>query len=102
MLSTFNAEIRRNSKKESLFLKQLITKNRIITYEEMENHIWDEDSVMTAVPYHKAYANEVERLAKYLEESATYADNASLKNYKAKELLSDDGKAREFVWTGSS
>lgn len=36
------------TKKESLFLKQLITKNRIITYEEMENLIWDEDSVMTA------------------------------------------------------
>ena len=35
------------TKKESLFLKQLITKNRIITYEEMENLIWDEDSVMT-------------------------------------------------------
>lgn len=36
------------TKKESKFLKLLITKNRIITYEELENHIWDEDSVMTA------------------------------------------------------
>ncbi|MBU3015903.1 response regulator transcription factor [Poseidonibacter lekithochrous] len=35
------------TKKEALFLKQLITKNRIITYEEMESLIWDEDSVMT-------------------------------------------------------
>ena len=35
------------TKKESRFLKLLLTKNRIITYEEMENHIWDEDSVMT-------------------------------------------------------
>lgn len=35
------------TKKESKFLKLLLTKNRIITYEEMENHIWDEDSVMT-------------------------------------------------------
>ena len=35
------------TKKEALFLKQLITKDRIITYEEMENLIWDEDSVMT-------------------------------------------------------
>lgn len=35
------------TKKENNFLKLLITKNRIITYEEMENHIWDEDSVMT-------------------------------------------------------
>jgi len=35
------------TKKEALFLKQLITKNRIITYDEMESLIWDEDSVMT-------------------------------------------------------
>ena len=36
------------TKKESKFLKLLITKNRIITYEEMDNFIWDEDSVMTS------------------------------------------------------
>lgn len=36
------------TKKESKFLKLLITKNRIITYEDLENHIWDEDSVMTS------------------------------------------------------
>jgi len=35
------------TKKESAFLKLLITKNRIISYEEMESHIWDEDSIMT-------------------------------------------------------
>ncbi len=35
------------TKKENIFLKLLLTKNRIITYEEMETHIWDEDSVMT-------------------------------------------------------
>ena len=35
------------TKKENMFLKLLITKNRIITYEEMETQIWDEDSVMT-------------------------------------------------------
>jgi len=40
-------EIYNLTKKENKFLKLLITKNRIITYEEMENHIWDEDSVMT-------------------------------------------------------
>ncbi|APW66163.1 MULTISPECIES: response regulator transcription factor [Arcobacteraceae] len=45
---TNNEEEFNLTKKESLFLKQLITKNRIITYEEMENLIWDEDSVMTA------------------------------------------------------
>lgn len=36
------------TKKENTFLKLLISKNRIITYEELETNIWDEDSVMTA------------------------------------------------------
>ncbi len=36
------------TKKENSFLKLLITKNRLITYEELENNIWDEDSVMTS------------------------------------------------------
>ncbi|XPV69522.1 MAG: response regulator transcription factor [Halarcobacter sp.] len=35
------------TKKENQFLKLLIQKNRIITYEEMENIIWNEDNVMT-------------------------------------------------------
>jgi DNA-binding response OmpR family regulator len=35
------------TKKEAIFLKLLITKNRIISYEELENSIWDEDSIMT-------------------------------------------------------
>ena len=35
------------TKKESIFLKLLITKNRIISYEELESSVWDEDSVMT-------------------------------------------------------
>jgi len=44
---TYNDQEFTLTKKESKFLKLLITKNRIITYEEMESHIWDEDSVMT-------------------------------------------------------
>ena len=36
------------TKKENNFLKLLISKNRIITYGELETNIWDEDSVMTA------------------------------------------------------
>lgn len=35
------------TKKENQFLKLLISKSRIISYEEMENIIWNEDSVMT-------------------------------------------------------
>lgn len=36
------------TKKENKFLKLLLSKNRIISYEELENCIWDEESVMTA------------------------------------------------------
>ena len=36
------------TKKRGYFLKLLVSKNRIITYEELENSIWDDDSVMTA------------------------------------------------------
>lgn len=35
------------TKKENQFLKLLIQKSRIITYEEMENIIWNEDNIMT-------------------------------------------------------
>lgn len=35
------------TKKENQFLKLLIQKNRIITYEEMENIIWTEEHIMT-------------------------------------------------------
>ena len=36
------------TKKESIFLKLLITKNRVISYEELENAICDDDSIMTS------------------------------------------------------
>lgn len=35
------------TKKENHFLKLLMTKNRIITYEEIESQIWDDEFVMT-------------------------------------------------------
>ena len=35
------------TKKENIFLKLLVQKKRIITYEEIETILWDEDSVMT-------------------------------------------------------
>ena len=35
------------TKKENHFLKLLMTKNRIITYEEIENQIWDDEFIMT-------------------------------------------------------
>ena len=36
------------TKKENNFLKLLLSKNRIITYGELETNIWDEDPIMTA------------------------------------------------------
>ncbi|MBP6715134.1 MAG: response regulator transcription factor, partial [Aliarcobacter sp.] len=36
------------TKKENTFLRLLVTKNRLITYEELENNVWDDDSIMTA------------------------------------------------------
>lgn len=41
-------EIFHLTKKEAKFLKLLITENRIITYEELENYIWDDTSIMTS------------------------------------------------------
>lgn len=35
------------TKKENTFLKLAITKNRIITYEEIENLVWDDEFIMT-------------------------------------------------------
>lgn len=35
------------TKKENHFLKLLLSKNRIITYEEIENQIWDDEFIMT-------------------------------------------------------
>lgn len=35
------------TKKENNFLKLLLTKKRIITYEEIENQIWDDEFIMT-------------------------------------------------------
>lgn len=36
------------TKKEVIFLKLLISKNRVISYEELENAICDDDSIMTS------------------------------------------------------
>lgn len=44
---TNNSEELQLTKKENLFLKLLTAKNRIITYEEIENKIWDDEFIMT-------------------------------------------------------
>ncbi len=46
IIQTSNEELKL-TKKENQFLKLLIQKNRIITYEEIENIIWSEEHIMT-------------------------------------------------------
>lgn len=63
--------------------------------------IKDEDSVLTAIPYNKAYSDLVEQMAKYLEEAANYADNTSLKNYlilRAKAIRTDEYYESDMAW----
>ncbi|MFA7325735.1 MAG: hypothetical protein WC121_03660 [Candidatus Kapaibacterium sp.] len=54
-----------------------------------------------AIPFHEAYADKVEQLAKYLEEAANYADNPSLKNYlilRAKAVRTDEYYESDMAW----
>jgi hypothetical protein len=63
--------------------------------------IRDEDSVLKAVPYHKAYADKVDELAGYLEKAAEYADNPSLKSYlelRAKAIRTDEYYESDMAW----
>ncbi len=46
LIQSPNEEIKL-TKKENKFLKLLIQKNRIITYEEIENVVWSENNIMT-------------------------------------------------------
>jgi hypothetical protein len=60
-----------------------------------------EDGRLVAVPYHVAYAPQLERAAAKLREAATYADNAGLRRYlelRADALLTDDYRASDMAW----
>jgi hypothetical protein len=59
------------------------------------------DRKLTAVPYSKAYAQDLERAAKLLDEAAALTPNASLKNFlrlRAKAFLDDDYYASDVAW----
>ena len=59
------------------------------------------DRPLKIVPYSSAYASDLERAAKLLEEAAALTPNASLKtflNLRAKAFLSDDYYASDVAW----
>ena len=59
------------------------------------------DKKLFAVPYHKAYAQDLERAAKLLEEAAAATPNATLKDFlklRAQAFRSDDYYASDVAW----
>jgi len=60
-----------------------------------------EDGTLTAVPYHEAYAEQVEFMAERLRAAAEVSETPSLKHYlnlRADALLSDDYQVSDFAW----
>jgi hypothetical protein len=56
---------------------------------------------LEAIPYHKFFAKKLERAAFLLEQAASLADDAGLRNYlqlRAKALISDDYQASDMAW----
>jgi len=61
----------------------------------------DADKKLIVVPYSKAYAQDLERMAKLLDEAAALTSNATLKNFlklRAKAFLDDDYYASDVAW----
>jgi hypothetical protein len=61
----------------------------------------DEEGKLMSVPFYKAFEEEVKEAANLLEEAASYAENAKLKEYltkRAKALLTDDYYESDMVW----
>ncbi len=56
---------------------------------------------LTAIPYHVAYADKVQKAAELLKQAAQYADDAGLKNYlllRADALLTDNYLESDLAW----
>ncbi|MFN8318418.1 MAG: hypothetical protein U0V54_03240 [Saprospiraceae bacterium] len=56
---------------------------------------------LEAIPYHKFFAKKLERASFLLEQAASLADDAGLRNYlqlRAKALISDDYQASDMAW----
>ena len=61
----------------------------------------DPQKGLVAVPYHEAFAAQVERAVARLHEAAALAEDAGLRNYlelRAKALLADDYRASDMAW----
>ena len=61
----------------------------------------DENSNLISIPYHKEYAEGVQKVADLLKEAAELAENPGFKNYlnlRADAVLSDDYLASDMAW----
>jgi hypothetical protein len=59
------------------------------------------DGSLRAIPYHEAYAEQVQRAVSKLREAATYADDPGLRRYlelRAQAMLTDDYRASDMAW----
>lgn len=59
------------------------------------------DQKLTALPYHQAYAAELQKAAGFLRQAARYADDASFKKYllaRAEALVTDEYQNSDRVW----
>jgi hypothetical protein len=61
----------------------------------------DADERLKAIPYHEAFASQMESAAGHLRAAAEFADDPGLKNYltlRADALVSSDYQASDFAW----
>jgi hypothetical protein len=60
-----------------------------------------ENGELKAIPYHKAYSEEISSMADYIKRAAGYAENSSLKEYlnlRAQALQSDEYYPSDLAW----
>jgi hypothetical protein len=61
----------------------------------------DENDSLVTVPYHKAFSDQVEKAAEYINEAAELAEDEGFRNYltlRANALLSDDYLESDLAW----
>ncbi len=61
----------------------------------------DKQGKLEAIPYHKFFGKKLERASFLLEQAASLADDAGLRNYlqlRAKALITDDYQASDMAW----
>ena len=61
----------------------------------------DEEGLLTTIPYHEAYAEELGKAAELLRQAAALADHEGFANYlraRADALVTDDYQASDLIW----